>query len=250
MNNIIKFENVVKKYGKLKALDELTFSISEGSCTALVGNNGCGKTTTIYVIGNITNYNDGKYYYKNKIVTPKYVTYKNDLGMILSEHYYIEDFSTVEYLKFVSKYQNVPKQEIGQRIDELLGLLELENEKNKIIKDLSSGNQMKVTIASSLIHNPGVLVLDEPFINLDINTTQKLMELLKSLKKKKTIFITSHNLDLVAELCDDFLIMEKGKIITKIEKAGINNLDVLKDRVKRLLVKDKTAKEISWLKSQ
>jgi ABC-2 type transport system ATP-binding protein len=248
MNEIIKFSSVVKKYKKFKALDGLSFTINEGSCTALIGNNGCGKTTTIYTIGNIISYDDGQYFYKEKLVTPKYVSYKNQLGMILSEPYYIEDFSIETYWKFVAKFQKVPKNEINGRIENLLELLELQNERNKKIKELSSGNQMKVTFGSAIIHNPQVLILDEPFINLDIKTVEKLLTLLKSLKGDKTIFITSHNLDMVAELCDNFLIMDRGKIIEQFNNNDFKTIEALKESVKTLLRDDDKNAHLSWLK--
>ena len=247
MNKIIEFKNLIKRYKKTLALDELTFSINEGSCTALIGNNGSGKTTTINVIGNITNYTNGEYFYKNKVVTPRYVSFKNELGMILSQPYYIEDFNTIEYWKFVAKYQKVPKTEIDLRISELMDILDLQDDKSVKIKDLSSGNQMKVTIGSSLIHNPEVLLLDEPFINLDIQTIKIFMDLLKSFKYRKTIFITSHNLDLVAELCDNFFIIDKGKIVKELEKKGNINIENLKQQVKDILVHHRHNLKASWL---
>ncbi len=248
MNDIIKFENVKKFYKKTAALDGLSFSVNAGSCTALIGNNGCGKTTTIYTIGNIISYDSGQYFYKGQLVTPKYVSYKNQLGMILSEPYYVEDFDLITYWKFVAKFQKVRKDEISERIENLLELLELQNERNKKIKELSSGNQMKVTFGSAIIHNPEVLVLDEPFINLDIHTTSKLTNLLMSLKGEKTIFITSHNLDMVADLCDNFLIMDAGKIITKIKKSDYRDIADLKTGIKGLIVRNQKSINIDWLK--
>ncbi len=246
--NVIQFTNVLKKYGKTKALNGSTFSIKEGSSTALIGNNGCGKTTTIHVIGNIINYDDGQYFFKGKMVTPKYVSYKNQLGMILSEPYYVEEFDVITYWKFVAKFQKVPKSEIDKRIADLLKLLELEKDKDKSIKELSSGNQMKVTFGSAIIHNPDTLILDEPFINLDIHTKNKLTELLLSLKGKKTILITSHNLDLVTELCNRFLIMDAGKIIAEVDKMEYKNINDLKTAIKNIVVNNIESVNLSWLK--
>ena len=166
---------------------------------------------------------------------------------MLSKPYYIEEFNVVEYWKFVCKFQKVAKSEIDKRILDLIQLLDLKENKTKPIKNLSSGNQMKVTLGSSLIHNPDMLVLDEPFINIDIATTEKIMSILKGFKGKKTIFITSHNLDLVIELCDNFLIMDKGKIIQNINKTDFKNTTTLKEKVKKLLVKEYKEINLSWL---
>lgn len=244
---ILTFNNVEKNYCKTPALKNLSFNIKDKDFVALVGNNACGKTTTINIICNLIKYDNGEVQAFGKKVTPNYVSYKNKLGIVLSKPYYVEVFTTVEYLKFVGKFQYVPKNEINQRINDLVELFELETERNKAIRNLSSGNQMKVTLGAALIHNPELLVLDEPFINIDIATTEKIMNILKGFKGKKTIFITSHNLDLVIELCDNFLIMDKGKIIQNINKTDFKNTTTLKEKVKKLLVKEYKEINLSWL---
>ena len=247
MKTIITYNNVIRYYGKTKALNGLSYKLEKGECTALVGNNGSGKTTTIHILCNIIKYHGGEVYFEDQRVTPKFVSYKGKLGIVLSKPYYIEEFNVVEYWKFVCKFQKVPKNEIANRIESLIKLLDLEKDKNKPIKKLSSGNQMKVTIGSALIHNPEMVVMDEPFINIDIETTEKLMDILKSIKGKKTIFITSHHLDLVMELCDNFLILDNGKIIQNISKADFDNIKTLKARIKDLLIKEKEKIDLSWL---
>ena len=107
---------------------------------------------------------------------------------------------------------------------------------------------MKVTLGASFIHNPNLIVLDEPFIHIDIATLEKIVELLKSFRKKKTLFISSHNLDLVLELCNVFLIMDKGKIIANISKNDFPDNKALKAEVKNMLLKETTNIDISWLK--
>jgi ABC-2 type transport system ATP-binding protein len=153
----------------------------------------------------------------------------------------------VEYWQFVCNFQHVPKAEISQRIDDLILLLELSEHIQKPIKNLSSGNQMKVSFGAALIHNPKILILDEPFVNLDIATTEKIMSLLKNLKGKKTVFITSHNLDLIADLCDKFLIIEQGAIIAHLEKNNYSSLEDLKNDVKKLLVSSELSSNLEWL---
>jgi len=247
MQNIISVKKVVKNYGKNNALDKLNFDLKEGNCTGLIGNNGCGKTTTINIICNLIKYDGGEVFYKSCKVTPDFVSYKNNLGMVLSQPYYVDIFNVIEYWKFVCQFQNVPNSEIENRIKDLISLFDLKKDQEKQIKELSSGSQMKVTLGAAIIHNPELLVLDEPFINIDIETTEKIMNILKGFKGKKTIFITSHNLDLVIELCDNFLIMDKGKIIQNINKTDFKNTTTLKEKVKKLLVKEYKEINLSWL---
>jgi ABC-type multidrug transport system ATPase subunit len=124
----------------------------------------------------------------------------------------------------------------------------LQEDRKKPIKKFSSGNQMKVSLGAALIHNPPTLILDEPFVNLDIATTEKIMTILKGFKGKKTLFITSHQLELVADLCDDFLIMEEGRIALTLHKSDYTTVEELKIVVKQQIVKEQIISDISWLK--
>jgi ABC-2 type transport system ATP-binding protein len=243
----IKFENIGKSFGSISALQSCSFEVQELDFVALVGNNGCGKSTTIHILCNLTDYQSGEYYFENKKVSPQFVSFKENLGIVLSEPYYIEEFNVVEYWKFVAKFQKIAKNEIDTRIDDLINLLELREHTKQPIKSLSSGNQMKVSFGAALIHNPKILILDEPFVNLDIATTEKLMYLLKSFRGKKTVFITSHSLDLIADLCDKFLIMDKGAIVQTLEKKHFSDIESLKSKVKELLISENEVQNLSWL---
>ncbi|MFP4022881.1 MAG: ABC transporter ATP-binding protein [Thiohalospira sp.] len=246
---LIEFKAVKKEYGKTKALEDLSFNINTNDFVGLVGNNGCGKTTTIHCMCNLIKYDAGEISVFGRKVEPNYVSYKNMLGILLDKHYFVEEFNVKEYWKFVCKFQGVSKKEANQRIEDLLSLLGLEKDCKMKIQNLSSGNQMKVSLGAALIHNPEILILDEPFIHLDIKTTEKIISILKSFKNKKTLFITSHNLDLIADLCDTFLIMENGKIQMQFKKSEFEDINSLKNTVKKLLAKDNIINDISWLNS-
>lgn len=243
----LKFTNIVKHYGNKRVLDELSFKVSAASCVALVGNNGCGKTTTIEVMCNLLEYDEGEYAIDGTKVTPQYISFKKNVGMLLSKPYYIESFSVDKYWEFVGKYQKVDKDDISSRIEDLHQLLNTESERNKTIRKLSSGNKIKTSIGATLIHNPKVLILDEPFVNLDIKTTRSILEVLKRFKGKKTIYITSHDLDTVANLCDEFLIMDQGRILMNLRKSDFSTVEELKNEVKSYLVQDQKVQDIDWL---
>ena len=244
---LISFENVVKSFSRNKVLNKLSFDIKENDFIAIIGNNGCGKTTTINILCNLLNYDEGEVIILGKKVNPKYNSYKNKLGIILSSPYIIEELTPEEYLSFVGEFQFLKKEKIKIRVRDMIGLFDLEEHKFKAIKNLSSGNRMKISLATAMIHNPSILVLDEPFINLDIGMQEQLKTILKGFKTKKTLFITSHNLDLVADLCDTFLIMDKGMIISKIHKNQQSGIEEIKEEIKTLLTKEKRKIDLEWL---
>lgn len=244
---MIKFENLIKLYGSEKALSNLSFEIHENSMVSLIGNNGCGKSTTIHILCNLAGYDKGELTFGGKKITSDYVSYKRQLGILLSKPYYIEDFNALEYWKFVCKFQEVPKEEVKKRMDDLVDLLELQDYVQKPIKNLSSGNQKKVSLGGVLIHNPKMLILDEPFVNLDIRTTEKIMDILKGFRGKKTVFITSHQLELVADLCERFLIMDKGRIVSDLDKTDFESSDALKDYVRQFLAEKGDPIDLGWL---
>lgn len=238
-NIVVNFEKVEKCYGREKVLRNLSFAIKRNDFVAFVGNNGCGKTTTLNVLSNLVSYNQGTVEVLGKKVTPNYLEYKSKLGIVLSHPHYIKEFSSKEYLEFVCQFQNVPKGEIEMRIIDMLSLFELEAYQNKPIKSLSTGNKMKVSICAALIHNPEIIVLDEPFVSLDIHTTQNLITVLSSFKGKKTLIITSHSLDLVVELCDHFYIIEEGEVKHQLNKKHFLQAADIKSEIIKMLSTNK-----------
>lgn len=248
MKSQIEFNDVVKKYNKNIALNGMSFTISTNEFVALVGNNGCGKTTTINVLSNLITYDRGDVFVFNKKVTPNYISYKNQIGVLLSQSILITEFTPVEYLQFVCKFQKVDHSQVRRRIDEIISVFELVSVNNKKINDYSSGDQMKISFAAAIIHNPSILILDEPFIHLDIKTIDFIMNLLISFKNTKTVFVSSHNLDLVLNLCDKFLVMEKGKIIDDFLKRNFSSNDNIKTVIKeRLLINKVDINNLNWL---
>lgn len=246
---MINVKGVNKKYmfTKKNALSNLCFSVEKFDCCALVGNNGSGKTTIIKILCNLINYDSGSILINGQTLTPNYVSYKNNWGILLSRPYFIEDFNVREYLSFVGKFQRIDKSLIKQRIEDLISLLTLGDHERKKIKDLSSGNQMKVSLAAALIHNPEFLILDEPFVNLDISSVEALTMVLKSFRGKKTLIITSHNLEIVTELCDKILIMEDGRIISELENKLFESSNDLKKKIKNYLSKSVDITKAEWL---
>lgn len=242
--NMIRLQNISKHYKRKIAVDDISFTLKKGDYTGLVGNNGSGKTTIINMLCNLISTTKGDIYVFDKLVSPKYVEYKRNFGILLDQPYYIEEFTIKEYLEFVVKFQKPTMKNIQKRILELCAFLSI-NDINEQIRNLSSGNKMKVSIISSLIHNPEVLIYDEPFVNLDISTIQKIKDILFSFKSKKTLLITSHNLDLMIEVCDRIIIIDNGKILLDLNVKDYDSKEVLKKEIKESLGKDETI-NVNW----
>ena len=244
---LVEFKNVVKKFKSKVVLDELTFQIPQFSSVGLIGNNGAGKSTTINILCNILKYDSGSVFYKNSEISKRSYQYKSDMGIILSNPCFIEEFTPEEYLSVACYFHNIPKTERKSRITNLLTFFEIDAPKKKRIKALSAGNRAKVSLAASLIHNPHLLVFDEPFVNLDFQSAEKIMDLLHQIKKNKTLLITSHHIDLVFDVCESFLIMNKGKIRYEVGKQEFPDANALKRELKSLVGGAVSRQDLSWL---
>ncbi|HNV80842.1 MAG TPA: ABC transporter ATP-binding protein [Tenuifilaceae bacterium] len=247
----IQFDNVKMKYNKtLKwALNNFSFTLHEHDFCALIGNNGCGKTTSINLMCNILPLNSGSIRMFGNVLTPDEVSYRNKIGFMLSEPSFIKELSIVDYLQFVCKFQNVPRQVITSRIKDIVSLFGLYDSLHDKIEELSKGNQVKVSLCSALIHNPTLLILDEPFVHLDVSTTQLIIDVLKTFKGSKTLLISSHSIDLIIDLCDRFLIMDEGKLLLDFRKEKEFPKDTLKNKIKNALSQENlVVKKLDWLR--
>jgi len=249
MNKIIEFISVDKVYGPVKALNDLSFSIEENESVGLIGNNGCGKTTTVNILSNIIPYNSGEVRVSGRKISPRYVSYKSRLGILLSPYILIEDFTPYEYLTFVCKFQNVPGSDITQRIRKTVSFFGIHDYERKKIQEYSSGEKMKIAISASIIHNPEIFVFDEPFLFIDYNTSECVLNLLKSMKGKKTFIITSNYIEPVLEVCDKILIMEKGKVSETFHNDNTLPLWQFRERIFDSLIEKKVdLSTLDWLK--
>jgi ABC-2 type transport system ATP-binding protein len=248
MNTVVSFDDVGKRYANGVALEYHTFDVPALSFAALIGNNGCGKTTTLNILCNLVSYDSGKVEVFGERLTPRYVSYKKRMGIFLSTDYLIPALTIEEYLQFVCKFQGVPRSEADRRIKDAVEFFELGQHARKQIKDLSAGTKVKVGLSGAMVHNPELLVLDEPFANLDILSVSKLSELLLTLKGKKTLIITSHALEPVANLCDQYLVMDKGRVGHAVSREEFDSSDALVQSIRSMLTVKNNSSNLDWLK--
>jgi ABC-2 type transport system ATP-binding protein len=209
----IKLENITKIYGYQKAVDNISFEVKTGEILGFLGPNGAGKTTTMKAISCFLspNFGDIKVGGISVLEYPEKV--KKHIGYLPENNPLYNDMPVIDYLKFVAKLQGLPNEKIRERIFEMIQVCGLKGEKHKKIRELSKGYKQRVGLAQALIHDPEVLILDEPTTGLDPNQIVEIRALIKKIGKEKTVLLSSHILAEVEATCDRIIIINNGKIV-------------------------------------
>jgi len=220
----IVISNLTKFYGKTVGIKDLTLNIKKGEIFGFLGPNGAGKTTTIRCMLNILIPNQGSVNINGEIVSRNSSHLKNDIGYLPGELYYPKGFSVKNLIDYIESLKKKP----CSRREELLKRFNLETHKK--IQALSHGNKQKLGIILAFMHDPSILILDEPSSGLDPLLQQTLYDLILEEKEKgKTIFFSSHNLDEVQKICDRVAIISEGELIS------VENVSDLSKKVVRHL---------------
>ncbi len=199
---MISLKQVTKLYGQLAAVRDLDLEIEDGEIMGIIGHNGAGKTTILKMIVGLISPTSGTVEVMGRDVAKESTYVKQFIGYLPEESPLYENMAVAEYLMFFSELYKVPKREAKERIDLLLGSLKLP-EQDKLTGELSKGMRRKVAIARALLHDPRILILDEPNAGLDPLTSFFIINYLKSLKEQgKTILLSAHNLFHVEYICD------------------------------------------------
>jgi ABC-2 type transport system ATP-binding protein len=211
MDIIVK--NLTKKYGSQKAVDDISFEVKTGEILGFLGPNGAGKTTTMKAITSYLTPSSGTIHVGQFSILDKPEEVKKCIGYLPETNPLYEDMAVLDYLSFCAEIQNVAKDKIKERIRYMVHVCGLEVEKHKKINELSKGYRQRVGLAQALIHDPQVLILDEPTTGLDPNQIVEIRELIKRIGKEKTVILSSHILAEVEATCDRIMIINKGKIV-------------------------------------
>lgn len=212
---MITIDTISKKYGKTEVLNVASIEIPTGQSFGLVGNNGAGKTTLFNVILDLIRPTTGSVI-SNNIVVSESEAWKNFTGSFIDESFLIGYLTAEEYFQFVGDLRGMSAAEVTSFIgefedffnDEIIG-------KKKYLRDLSKGNQKKAGIVAALMGNPEVVILDEPFANLDPTTQIRLKQVIKKLTDTSniTVLISSHDLTHVTEVCERIVVLDKGIVV-------------------------------------
>jgi len=211
---MLKIENLVKKYGSFTAVDNLNLELKKGDIYGFVGPNGAGKTTTMRIVATLLDATSGMVLVDGINVSDNPVKVREKIGYMPDFFGVYDNLKVDEYMDFYGSCYGLSKYERNKRTDELLELVDLRDKKSEYVDTLSRGMKQRLCLARSLIHNPELLILDEPASGMDPRARIEMKGILRTLKDmNKTILISSHILHELAELCTSIGIIERGKLV-------------------------------------
>jgi ABC-2 type transport system ATP-binding protein len=215
----IEVQNISKNYGAQKALDNVSFSVKKGEIVGFLGPNGAGKSTLMKILTTYINADEGIASVNGHDVNTAQRQVQQSVGYLPEHNPLYLDLYVREYLAFNADVYKVGK----SRIDEVIALTGLTPESHKKIGQLSKGYRQRVGLATALLHNPDVLILDEPTTGLDPNQLVEIRELIKNIGKDKTVFLSTHIMQEVEAICDRVIIINHGKIVTDKNMESLMN---------------------------
>ncbi len=209
----IVVENLTKRYGTQKAVDNISFRVKTGEVLGFLGPNGAGKTTTMKAITTFLAPDEGTIKVGQWNIEDNPDEIKRNIGYLPENNPLYEEMPVIDYLRFVAAIEGIEKDKTDDKLREVINICGIEGEKHKKISELSKGYKQRVGLAQALIHDPEVLILDEPTTGLDPNQIIEIRELIKKIGKEKTVILSSHILAEVEATCDRIMIINKGKIV-------------------------------------
>ena len=212
--NAIVVEHLTKRFDKLLAVDDISFAVPQGEFFGFLGPNGAGKSTTIRVLCGLLRADYSRIQVAGHDLRQDNLGVKASIGVMLEEPVLYERLSAREHLRFIGELYGLETAEADRRGEELLGLLSLTGDADRLIVDYSQGMRKKVSLACALIHQPPVLFLDEPFTGIDTVTARLIKDLLRRrVEEGATIMFSSHVMEVVERICTGVAIIHRGRIV-------------------------------------
>ena len=241
---IISVKGLSHNYGQVKAVDNISFSVEKGQIFSFLGPNGAGKTTTINILITLLPIQKGKVAISGFDLEKHQDDVRKSIGIVFQNETLDMNLTAWESMEFHGRIYSLPKEVRRPRIDELLKVVELDEKRNELVKNLSGGMKRRLEIARGLLTRPKVLFLDEPTIGLDVQTRMKIWHYIKKVNQEGvTIFLTTHYMDEADRLSDVIYIIDKGKIIASGTSESLKN-SIGKDMIYLETDNDKKATKI------
>jgi len=237
---VIEVSNLVKKYGDHTAVDHLSFQIEKGKIYGFLGPNGAGKSTTMNMITGYIASTEGKVMIDGHDILEEPEAAKKCIGYLPEMPPLYFDMTVLEYMKFAADLKKIPRNQKDKQIKEVMDMVKITDMKDRLIKNLSKGYRQRVGLAQAILGYPEVIILDEPTVGLDPKQIIEIRDLIKSLKQKHTVILSSHILSEVRAVCDYVLIISHGKLVAS---DTPDNLERLAAGSNSLLMKVKGEKD-------
>jgi ABC-2 type transport system ATP-binding protein len=211
---MLAVRNLSKSFLQIPAVQNVSFSAPNGQITGYLGPNGSGKSTTMKIITGLLEPSAGEVFFEGQSVADNRIAFQKRLGYVPEEPHLYSHLTGLEYLTMVAELRDLPTKPSRTRIDTLLQLFSLHGDRFAPLTAYSKGMRQKILLIAALLHNPDVLLLDEPFSGLDVATGLALRSLLKELARRgKVILFSSHELDTVERVCSRVVILHKGRVV-------------------------------------
>jgi len=242
--NMLELRHITKRFSGIAAVQDVSFIASAGEITGYLGPNGSGKSTTLKMITGLIDPSEGEILFRGEPVRRDLIAFKQRLGYVPEEPHLYPHLTGLEYLEMVGQLRGLPAQPLAQKIDGFLRLLSLHEDRYVAISSYSKGMRQKVLLAAALLHNPDLLLLDEPFSGLDVNSALVLRSLIRELATRgKVVLFSSHELDTVERVSSRVVILHKGRLVANdsIEQLrALMALPTLEDIFSQLAVEQDT----------
>jgi ABC-2 type transport system ATP-binding protein len=225
---MLELRNVSKRFPGTLAVDHVSFSARRGEITGYLGPNGSGKSTTMKMITGLMETSSGEILFEGEPIQRDLIAFKRRMGYVPEEPHLYSHLSGLEYLTMVAQLRNLPPKPSAERIDGLLRLFSLHGDRHSPISGYSKGMRQKVLLSAALLHNPDLILLDEPFSGLDVGTALVLRSLIQELAARgKVVLFSSHELETVERVSSRVVILHHGKIVADDSIEGLRTLMAL-----------------------
>jgi len=240
----LDLRHVHKRFAGIPAVEDVSFSARAGEVTGYLGANGSGKSTTMKMITGLIEMSEGEILFDGRRIQHDLIGYRKRIGYVPEEPHLYTHLSGVEYLVMVAQLRDLPARQASECINGLLKLLSLYGDRHVPISSYSKGMRQKVLLAAALMHNPDLILLDEPFSGLDVGSSLVLRSLIQELAARgKVVLFSSHELETVERICSHIVILHRGKLVAddSIERLrSLMSLSTLEDIFSQLAVEQDT----------
>jgi ABC-2 type transport system ATP-binding protein len=242
---MLELQNVTKLYSAIPAVSHVSFSAPAGEVTGYLGPNGSGKSTTLKMIASLIEPTEGEILFRGEPISRNRMRYRQSFGYVPEEPQLYPHLTGEEYIRMVGELRGLPEEQLALKIDGFLRLFSLNDDRHVAISSYSKGMRQKVLLASALLHNPDLILLDEPFSGLDVNSAMILKNLICELATRgKVVLFSSHELETVERVCSRVVILHKGNVVANdsIENLrGLMSLPTLEEIFSQLALEQDPA---------